>query len=206
MTLLVVGASGLLGAQLCREALARAARAGATATGPVVGTYHRRPGDLAGVAWHRLDLRNRAAVADLVAAVRPTVVINCGYRYDEWAVTADGAAHVAAASAATGARLVHVSSDAVHAGRPAAYSDGEPPTPVFAYGAAKAAAETAVRVLDPSAVVVRTSLILGDADSQQIRLCLDLLTGRTAGFLFSDEVRCPVAVTDRAAAVWELAG
>jgi dTDP-4-dehydrorhamnose reductase len=61
-----------------------------------------------------------------------------------------------------------------------------------------------VRLVDPGAAVVRTSLIVGDEGSKQVRLCLDALAGRAA--LFADEVRCPVDVGDLAAAVLELAG
>ncbi len=136
--------------------------------------------------------------------VEPDAVVNTAYGYGQWSVTADGAAHVAVACAATGARLVHLSSDVVHSGRSTPYRDDDPPEPLYPYGAAKAAAETAVRVADPTAVLVRTSLIVGDEASQQVGFCLDLLTGRRSGALFSDEVRCPIAVEDLAAAVLEL--
>ncbi|MFG2009341.1 sugar nucleotide-binding protein [Micromonospora sp. NPDC048868] len=88
---------------------------------------------------------------------------------------------------------------AVHAGRPEPYADDEPPSPIFPYGAA----ETAVRVLDPGAALVRTSLIVGEG-SKQIQLCHDALAGRAS--LFTDELRCPIDVTDLAAAVLELLG
>ncbi|MFY1701566.1 sugar nucleotide-binding protein [Micromonospora sp. WMMA1923] len=195
MTLLVVGASGYLGGEVCRQAVAAGRR--------VVGTYHANRVELPGVEVRRLDVTDRSAVRTLVAAVRPTTVVSTPYRYDDWTVTADGAAHVAYAAAEIGARLVHLSSDALHAGRPEPYADDDVPTPVFAYGAAKAAAETAVRAIDPGAALVRTSLIVGDERSAQIRLCLDALAGRAA--LFTDEVRCPVDVTDLAAAVLEVA-
>ncbi|MBO4209687.1 sugar nucleotide-binding protein [Micromonospora echinofusca] len=194
MRLLVVGASGHLGGEVCRRAR--------VAGHDVVGTYHRQSVPIDGVDWRRLDVRDGAAVRALVTTVRPDAVVSSAYLYADWAVTADGAAHVAAAAAERGARLVHVSSDAVHGGRSQPYHDDEPPSPVFAYGAAKAAAETAVRLVDPSAALVRTSLILGDEHSKQIRLCLDALAGRAA--LYSDEVRCPVGVADLADAVLEL--
>lgn len=195
MNLLVVGASGFLGAEVCRQAVAAGHR--------VAGTYHSATVAVPGVAPHRLDVTDRAAVRALLTGVRPDAVISSTYRYDDWAVTADGSAHVAYAAAEVGARLVHVSSDALHAGRPAPYLDDDVPTPVYPYGAAKAAAETAVRAVDPGAVLVRTSLIVG-AGSKQIQLCRDALAGRAT--LFSDELRCPVDVTDLAAAVLELAG
>jgi dTDP-4-dehydrorhamnose reductase len=193
VTLLVVGASGYLGSEVCRQAVAAGER--------VVGTVHRSAATLSGMV--ALDVRDRPAVRALVAHVRPQAVINTAYAYGDWATCADGAAHVAAAAADADARLVHLSSDVVHGGRPQPYADNEPPSPIFPYGAAKAAAETAVAVLHPAAAIVRTSLIVGDERSKQIRLCLDALAGRAA--LFSDEVRCPVAVDDLAAAVLELA-
>ena len=157
------------------------------------------------VAWSSadVDIADRDATRDRIRDVRPEIVVNAAYRTSDWAVTADGAAHVAVGSA--GARLVHISSDAVHAGRAEPYRDAEPPSPVYPYGAAKAAAETAVRGIDPGAAVVRTSLIIGDEHSAQVRLCLDLATGRRAGALHTDEFRCPIAVADLAAAVLELA-
>lgn len=167
----------------------------------LVGTYYSGSIAVPGLDGRRLDVTDRAAVRALVAEVRPDAVVGTPYRYDDWAVTADGAANVAFAAAEVGARLVHVSSDALHAGRPTPYADDDPPTPVHAYGAAKAAAETAVRAIDPGAALVRTSLILGEG-SKQIQLCRDALAGRAV--LFSDELRCPVDVSDLADAVLEL--
>lgn len=197
MTLLVVGASGYLGGEVCRQALAAGDR--------VVGTYQRGPGAVDGVGWRPLDVRDRAAVRALVAQVRPRAVVNTAYVYGDWAVSADGAGYVALAAAEVGARLVHLSTDVVHGGRPQSYVDDEPPTPISVYGAAKAAAETAVRLVHPAAAVVRTSLIIGDERSKQIRFCLDAISGKVPITLFADEIRCPVAVDDLARTVRELA-
>ncbi|MET8307982.1 sugar nucleotide-binding protein [Micromonospora sp. NPDC005173] len=193
MRVLVVGASGFLGREVCRRAV--------DAGWSVVGTCHSGDISAPGVTARRLDVTDRAAVRALVAEVRPDAVVSTPYRYDDWTVTADGAAYVAVAAAEMGARLVHVSSDALHAGRPEPYADDDPPTPVNAYGAAKAAAETAVRAVDPGAALVRTSLILGEG-SKQIQLSRDALAGRAT--LFTDQIRCPVDVTDLAAALLEL--
>ncbi|MGI5522002.1 sugar nucleotide-binding protein [Micromonospora sp. CA-259024] len=193
MRVLVVGGSGLLGGEVCRRAVGLG--------WSVVGTCHSGEVAAPGVVVRRLDVTDRAAVRELVTEVRPDAVVSTPYRYDDWTVTADGAAYVAVAAAQVGARLVHLSSDALHAGRPTPYADDDPPSPVNAYGAAKAAAETAVRAIDPGAVLVRTSLILGEG-SKQIQLCRDALAGRVT--LFTDMIRCPVDVTDLADAVLEL--
>jgi dTDP-4-dehydrorhamnose reductase len=155
--------------------------------------------------WSPLDITDRSAVQELISSVRPQLVVNAAYRNNSWAVCADGAANVALAAARSGAHLVHVSSDALHAGRPTPYLDADPPTPIFMYGAAKAAAETAVAAIDPAATIVRTSLIIGDERSKQITIALELAAGSRQGALFTDEIRCPVAVQDLAAAILELA-
>lgn len=82
----------------------------------------------------------------LTAVVRPDAVINAANRQPDWDITADGGALVALAAAAVGARLVHVSSDAVFSGRAPRYDDASRPDPVTPYGAAKAAAETGADV------------------------------------------------------------
>ncbi|RKS09201.1 dTDP-4-dehydrorhamnose reductase [Nocardiopsis sp. Huas11] len=197
MRMLVVGGSGFLG----REVVLRSSAAGHR----VAATYLTRRADVAGADWCALDVRDRGRVAALVAAVRPDVVVNAAYRQSDWESTADGAAHVAVAAAEHGARLVHVSSDAVFSGSAIHYAETAVPDPVSPYGAAKAAAERAVRAVSPDAVIARTSLIIGDGGSAQERRVHALAAGEATGVLFTDDVRCPVHVRDLAAALVELA-
>lgn len=192
MVLLVTGGSGYLG----REILRRRPDA--------VGTVHRADGDV------RLDVRDAAAVAGLVAELRPECVIHTAYAREgagAWATNVDGARNVAAAAASAGSRLIHISTDVVFggdAGRP--YDEADPPDPVTDYGRSKAAAEAAVQEAHPAAAVVRTSLIYGgERPSGHERVVLDALDGVTEMAFFTDELRCPVAVGDLAGALLELA-
>ncbi|MER7129032.1 SDR family oxidoreductase [Streptosporangium saharense] len=196
MRICVVGASGFLGGELVRQA----------APGHVVAaTYLNRPGTTAEVEWLPLDVRDRTAAADLIGAFAPDVVVNAAYNQSDWTTTALGAAYVADATRSGGGRLVHVSSDAVFSGRAVTYTEDSVPDPITPYGAAKAAAEVAVQAIDPSALIARTSLIVGDGGSPHEELVHALATGRKQGFLFTNEVRCPVHVSDLASALLELA-
>jgi dTDP-4-dehydrorhamnose reductase len=189
--LFVTGASGHLGGALAR----RAANAGWTVTGT----------SFSASGWERLDIRDRRAVEALVRRVRPDAVVHTAAGRDDWRVIADGAAHVALAASAVDARLVHVSSDAIFSGDDDRYDETAVPDPIYPYGAAKAAAETAVRAVAPAAAVVRTSLIIGDGRGGHELLTHRLVAGEVAGTLFTDQVRMPVHADDLADALLELA-
>jgi dTDP-4-dehydrorhamnose reductase len=185
--LLVTGAAGLLGRELLR-----------TADHEVVPAYHSQivPGGV------QFDVRRRDAVREVIRSVRPDGIIHTAYKQDDWAATADGAVNVALE--AGGARLVFVSSDAVFGPREAAYTEHELPCPITPYGAAKAAAETAILAIRPGAVIARTSIIVGSdgrsGEEQRVRR----LAAGEPGVFYTGNIRCPVHVSDLASALLEL--
>lgn len=197
MTTLIIGGSGFLGSELLRQA----SSAGRATTA----TFNSRAPETDGVMWHRLDLRDVRQIDTLIDTVAPSAVINASSGEADWAVTADGSFRLATATVRRGIRLVHVSSDAVFSGADVYYDETALPDPVTPYGAAKAAAETAVRLLHPASVVARTSLIIGNGGSAHERIVHELAAGTRKGALFTDDVRCPVHVADLASALWELA-
>jgi len=79
------------------------------------------------------------------------------------AVNGTGTRHIAAACAATGARLLHVSTDYVFPGDATApYPEDAPTDPVNGYGRSKLAGEVAVRDLLPdTGYIVRTAWLYG---------------------------------------------
>jgi dTDP-4-dehydrorhamnose reductase len=196
--ILVTGASGYLG----RELLAQARAAGRGATG----THLTNP-----TADVSLDVCDRAAVDQLMARIRPGAVVHTAYLQGGdlmRRVNVDGAAHVAAAAARHGARLIHLSTDFVfdgELGRP--YREDDAPGPVNDYGASKLDGEHAVLERHGDALVVRTSLIYDGAEPGPTeRMVLDALDGRADVAFFEDELRSPVACADLAAALLELSG
>jgi dTDP-4-dehydrorhamnose reductase len=154
----------------------------------------------------RVDVRDAVAVADLLRRVRPDVVIHTAYRQDgpdAHAVTATGAGNVARACAELGARLVHLSTDVVfdgRAGRP--YREDDRLSPVTDYGRAKADAERLVATADPTALIVRTSLIVGGPGHEPSKH--ELVALDPDATFYEDELRCPIQVTDLARALVEL--
>jgi dTDP-4-dehydrorhamnose reductase len=193
--LFVTGLGGYLGRAI----------AAAAPPGRVSGTIRSSPAP-PGTRWFRLDVRDEAAVGAALDEARPDAVIHTAYVQggdDERPVNVDGAAAVARSAAARDLRLVHLSSDVVFGGDLGrALREDDAPAPMTAYGATKADAEAAVAAADPVAVLVRTSLIYGGPEpSTHERTALE--GGMT---FYADEIRCPIAVADLAAAVIELAG
>jgi len=124
-------------------------------------------------AARRADLDITDATAVKAAAAGHDVVVNAaawtdvdGAEADEAAATAvngTGTRHIAAACAATGARLLHVSTDYVFPGDATApYPEDAPTDPVNGYGRSKLAGEVAVRDLLPdTGYIVRTAWLYG---------------------------------------------
>lgn len=196
MRVLITGGGGLLGGELIRRAPADVEVHATRRSSPVHGATSRE-----------VDLSDAAAVRALFVAVRPELVIHTAYsaregERDIWRATES----VVAACLETGAALVHMSTDALLDGESGPYVEDAEPDPVHEYGRWKARAELHVRAAMPGAAVVRTSLIVrADPPDPSSATLLDALRRGEPVRLFTDELRCPTAVEDLAAQVWEVA-
>lgn len=155
-----------------------------------------------------LDLRQAAAVRYALSSYRPDVILHLAgsNRGDDLTgVIVDGTRHVADTAAALGARLIHVSSDALFDGAAAPYVESARPAPLNEYGRAKAAAEQLVAEAGNHAIV-RTSLIYGlsEMDHGTAWMAAALRAGEPVT-LFTNQRRNPVWVETLSAALLELA-
>lgn len=155
-----------------------------------------------------LDIRDEYAVRSAIAFARPDVVIHTAYcksGADMWSTNVDGSATIARSAASAGARLLHVSSDQVFAGRTTPYDERAEPAPINDYGRSKAAAEKAVALVAPTAAIVRTSLLY---DADQVgpanQAVLDAARGTCNQVFFVDEIRSFTPVHDLASSLMDL--
>ena len=103
--------------------------------------------------------------------------------------------HLAPAAAATGARLVALSTDLVFEGSQAFYTEDSPPQPAAnsPYGQAKLDAERALASICPDALIVRTSRIYGfEPGNAQVAWMLATLERGETLRLYTDQIRCPI--------------
>ena len=159
-----------------------------------------------------LDFRDLEGAAETLRSLRPRVIINAsainpGGPEDEMeGVNHLGPRNLAPLARDLKARWIQVSTDVVHDGRRAPYTDDTPPSPIGMYARSKAAAERALLEEIEDVAVVRTSLIysLEEMDRGTAGFASRLAAGEPLR-LFTDVLRQPVWVETLATALVELA-
>lgn len=190
MRVLITGANGMLGRDL-QAALAR----------------H----EVTALARADLDVTDAAAVA---AAVHGhDAVVNCAAytKVDDaethedlaYAVNATGPSNLAAACAATGARLVTVSTDYVFDGDATEpYAEDLPRDPINAYGRTKAAGEELALAAHPvGTYVVRTAWLYGEHGPNFARTMLNLAKTKDTWSVVDDQLGQPTWTADLASQI-----
>ncbi|MCB0970985.1 MAG: sugar nucleotide-binding protein [Acidimicrobiales bacterium] len=190
-TVLLTGASGLLGTWL-----------GRTAPGDVdvVPVVHSTP--LLGAV--RVDLRDATATRAAVHQVAPQVILHTAYALDEASIV-DATANLAATATDVGTSVVLISTDAVFSGDGRARAESDEPDPVADYGRWKVEAERLVSGGTSGGAVVRLPLIvsLDPLDHVAARIVEAASSGETTPW-FTDELRQPARAEDLARALWQI--
>jgi dTDP-4-dehydrorhamnose reductase len=190
MKLLLTGAKGMLAHDVLRVA-------------------ERGGHELVAVDLPELDIVDGAAVESFMRSHRPDAIVNCAawtdvdgaesHPAEAHAVNATGAGNLARAAAASGATLLHLSTDYVFdgrapldaAGRARPYLESDPTGPTSVYGQTKLAGELEVLAASPRHTVVRSAWLFGVAGHNFVATMLRLASERPAVQVVEDQVGCP---------------
>lgn len=203
MRILVTGASGLLGVNLALEAAARK-------SSTVFGQVHNTQFKTSAFSVLPSDLTKPGEVERILEATQPDWVINSAALAVVDACESDPAQaqkmnielprKLARYVAKGGARLVHISTDAVFDGKRGSYTEDDHPNPLSVYGQTKLEGELAVRSENIEAIIARVNFYgwsLSGKRSLSEFFFYNLLAGNTL-MGFTDVFFCPLHVNDLA--------
>lgn len=162
------------------------------------------------------DITEEEATSMAVMDAAPDVIVNCAAYTDvdgaetdrdtAFAVNASGAASVAGAARASGALMLHVSTDYVFDGtKDGAYVEDDEPNPVSVYGESKLAGERLVQGSGADFLIVRTAWLYGHGGANFVETVLRLAGTRETLRMVDDQRGCPTNARDLALILKELA-
>lgn len=205
MRVLVTGATGLLGSDLCGVLGKQHELVGWTELGRLVGEMRTTA----------VDIRHERLVQQEMERFGPEVVVHCAAlsnvdlcERDErraWAVNVGGVEHVAKAAEEAGAWLIAISTDYVfdgQMGRP--YREDDPTHPVNAYGRTKEAGEQAALRGCRRTLVLRVSGLFGGARANFVTENIQRLSKGEAVPAVTDQTYTPSYTRDLAEGIAEL--
>jgi dTDP-4-dehydrorhamnose reductase len=195
--LLVTGASGFLGWNLCQIA---------RADWEVHGTYTRHPIEIPDVRLHSIDLTDLDLVDRTISALAPDAIIHTAaasqpnfcqnYPDLSYRINVTASQHLAKICADANIPFVFTSTDLVFDGTKAPYKETDPVAPLNIYGEQKVTAERDILAVYARASICRMPLMFGIAPPNATSFIQPWLKSLQAGEslkLFVDEFRTPVS-------------
>jgi dTDP-4-dehydrorhamnose reductase len=193
MKLLVLGARGQVGQELCR-------------LGWPAGY------EVAGFDRDRVDITRPEAVVAALAREQPDIVVNAAAytavdRAESepeaaWAGNCTGPANLAAACADDGIPLIHISTDYVFDGtKTGPYREDDPAAPLGVYAESKEAGDRAVREVLPQHVILRTAWVYAAHGHNFVKTMLRLAGERPVLRVVADQTGSPTSAADIAGAI-----
>jgi dTDP-4-dehydrorhamnose reductase len=151
---------------------------------------------------HCGDIANLEALRATLQAVAPDIIVNAaaytavdkaeGDQASAWTINADAPRVMAEAAAASGAWLVHYSTDYVFDGTGTGlWTEDSPVSPVNFYGASKLAGEQAIIATGCKHLIFRTSWVYGARGNNFAKTMLRLAKDRETLNVIADQLGAP---------------
>lgn len=196
LRVVITGANGQLGYELCRHAPAWV--------------------ELVALSSAELDITDEQAVSSELTRIDPTLIINSAAftAVDKaetevekaYAVNRDGVAFLGHYAAGAGIPMLHVSTDYVFPGNASEpYTEDDVTGPTGVYGASKLAGERALLAVCPRSLIMRISWVFGSHGSNFVKTMLRVAEARSELGVVSDQQGCPTSAASVAIALWALA-
>jgi dTDP-4-dehydrorhamnose reductase len=195
--LLLTGASGFLGWNICREAYK---------SWEIFGTVFTHPVKSRGVKIVQTDLTRYREFKKLFREIGPDAVIHTAalsspdycqqHKAETCKINVDVPVNIAGLCADSDVPFVFTSSDLVFDGLNAPYREDDPVCPINVYGEQKVHAEQGIMKRYPGAAVCRMPLMFGDPGPAASSFFQTMLAAFRKGRelrLFQDEYRTPVS-------------
>ncbi len=200
--LLVTGASGFLGWNLCQQARAH---------WQVYGTYHSNRVTLPGVNLVKIDLQDEGQLRQLFQDIQPDAVIHTAaaskpnycqtHPEASHAINVIASLNIARLSAEYYIPCAFTSTDLVFDGQNPPYTESDRVSPICYYGEQKVEAEQKMLEIYPAIAICRMPLMFGLPSPVANSFLQPFITNLQAGKelnLFIDEIRTPASATTAA--------
>lgn len=173
-------------------------------------------GEIAAVDRTTLDLNDPHSIREQVRKIQPQLIVNAAAytavdkaeseRELAYAVNGEAPGVLAAEAAASGAWLIHYSTDYVYAGdKASAYVESDPTGPLSVYGSSKLAGEQAIAAARCPHVILRTSWVYGTHGANFVKTIVRLARQREQLSVVADQVGAPTSSRLIAAATASIA-
>ena len=195
--ILVTGASGFLGWNLCRFALKN---------WEVSGTYFSHQVTIPNVNLFKTDLKDFKAIAEVFKITNPDAVIHTAaaskpnfcqtHPEESYAINVIASINIARLCSEYNIPCAFTSTDLVFDGTKPFYSENNLVSPICYYGEHKAIAEQKMREIYPAIAICRMPLMFGLASPVSYSFIQGMISNLEAGKevnLFTDEFRTPAS-------------
>lgn len=160
------------------------------------------------LAYHPLDVTDRAAIKDAISLFKPDVIVHCAgmvnvdlaehERELAWKTNVRSVEYLIEAARKTDGRIVHISSDYVFDGLKTPYAENASPNPLNYYGRTKLASENALRSSGVNHCIIRAAFFYGVEVHHKPSFALNVISSLKKNEIFEayDDLYAPPTLID----------